>query len=65
MDCFRFWLREWDLKFNFNFVRICFGLSAIRRAGTTNDAMSDPDSARRQRFFKGLDLQSTILENTA
>ena len=31
------------MKFNFNFVRICFGLFAIRRADTTNYAMFDPD----------------------
>ena len=48
------WLHRWDLK------RAGKRLSAIRRSGTTNYAMSDPDSTRHQRFFKGLDLQSAI-----
>ena len=43
-------LRRWDLKFKFNFVRICFGLFAIRRTDATNDAIFDPDGILRLRW---------------
>ena len=32
------------------YIQTCFGLFAIRRADTTNDAMFDPDSALRVRL---------------